>query len=115
MYRCVARHEYSRRRSMSTDTQVTEAPPEVYDFLASHNTLTLATASSAGLPHAATFIYVNDGLALYFWTKPDTTTAGHLAQNPNVSFAIDEYNADWTKMKGIQGDGECYPLLSSKD
>jgi uncharacterized protein YhbP (UPF0306 family) len=97
------------------DKPLTEVPPEVFDYLAQHNTLTLATASSSGLPHAATEVYVNDGLLLYFCTRPDTTTARNIEQNPAVSFAVDSYEPDWTKTTGIQGNGEANVLLRSSD
>jgi uncharacterized protein YhbP (UPF0306 family) len=84
-----------------------EVPQSVLDYLASEKTMTLATASSDGSPHASTFMYVNDGLTLYFWARPTSTTARHVQANPRVSYAIDEYVADWNKAKGIQGDGEC--------
>ena len=91
---------------MSSNASTTEVPPDVLDYLQSHNTLTLATASTTGLPHAATEVYVNDGLVLYFCTNPDTTTARQIEQNPAVSFTVDDYNPDWSKTKGIQGSGE---------
>jgi uncharacterized protein YhbP (UPF0306 family) len=56
-------------------------------------------------------LYANDGLAIYLWSRPDTTVARHSEQNPMVSFTVDEYAADWTKTKGIQGSGEIQPLL----
>jgi uncharacterized protein YhbP (UPF0306 family) len=84
----------------------TEVPQPVLDYLSSEKTVTLATASPDGIPHARTFMYVNDGLTLYFWARPSSTTAQHLRDNPRVSFAIDEYVADWNKAKGIQGDGD---------
>jgi uncharacterized protein YhbP (UPF0306 family) len=59
-------------------------------------------------------MYVNDGVSLYFWARPNSRTAQHLQANPRVSFAIDEYVQDWNKAKGIQGDGECQ-LVSSGD
>jgi uncharacterized protein YhbP (UPF0306 family) len=92
-----------------------ETPAHVLEYLRSQNTLTLATATGSGLPHAATMVYVADGLALYFCTRPDTTTARNIAQNPNVAFTIDEYSPDWSKTKGIQGGGECQVLLSPAD
>jgi Cyclic nucleotide-binding domain len=58
---------------------------------------------------------VNDGVGIYVWTRPETTTARHIAQNPVVSFAIDEYTADWRETKGIQGRGDCSVLLDSKE
>ena len=92
-----------------------DAPPHVLAYLRSQNTLTLATASVTGLPHAATMVYVADGITLYFCTRPDTTTARNIEQNPSVAFTIDEYAADWSKTKGIQGSGECQVLLNAAD
>src|SRR6516225_7185962 len=83
-----------------------QIPQPVLDYLASHKTVTLATASSDGTPHASTFMYVNDGLSIYFWARATSTTAQQIRANPRVSFAIDEYAEDWNKAKGIQGDGE---------
>jgi uncharacterized protein YhbP (UPF0306 family) len=91
-----------------------ELPQAVLDYLGSEKTLTLATASADGMPHASTFMYVNDGLTLYFWARPTSTTARHLQGNPRVSFTIDEYVQDWNKAKGIQGAGESQ-LVSSGD
>jgi uncharacterized protein YhbP (UPF0306 family) len=83
-----------------------QVPQPVLDYLASKRTVTLATASLDGAPHASTFMYVNDGPSIYFWARPTSTTAKHIQANPRVSFAIDEYVEDWNKAKGIQGDGE---------
>lgn len=96
---------------MAADATLT-VPPHVLTYLAEQKTLTLATASTAGVPHAATLTYVNDGVTLYVWTQPDATTAGHIEQNPLVSFAIDVYTADWRETKGIQGAGEARVVLS---
>jgi uncharacterized protein YhbP (UPF0306 family) len=87
-----------------------QLPQQVLDYLEAEKTVTLATASPDGTPHASTFMYVNDGPSLYFWARPSSTTAQHVQQNPRVSFAIDEYVADWNKAKGIQGRGRCAPL-----
>jgi CRP-like cAMP-binding protein len=97
------------------DKPASEAPPHVLEYMRSQNTLTLATATSSGLPHAATMVYVADGMALYFFTRPDTTTARNIAENPTVAFTIDEYSPDWSKTKGIQGGGECQVLLNPAD
>lgn len=99
---------------MSTDQDAVEVPPHVVEFLRSRNTLTLATASPGGVPRASTFLYVNDGPNLFFWTKPHTTTARHIEQNPMVSFAVDDYSDDLRKTKGVQGSGECSVLLSGE-
>jgi uncharacterized protein YhbP (UPF0306 family) len=96
---------------MSAGTPL-DVPAPVLEYLGEQRTLSLATASPNGIPHAATFIYVNDGLTIYVWTRPGTTTAAHLEQNPAVAFTIDHYTADLRETKGIQGLGECQEVLN---
>lgn len=93
------------------DGQADRAPPHVRDFLARHAVLTVATASPAGVPHAATMVYASDGLDLYFSTRPDTATTRNVDRNPVVAFTVDEYADDWSRIKGVQGRGECRVLL----
>jgi uncharacterized protein YhbP (UPF0306 family) len=100
---------------MERQSSAIDVPPHVLDYLREQKTLTLATTSPAAVPHATTLVYVNDGVGLYVWTQPETTTARHIAQNPVVSFAIDEYTDDWREMKGIQGRGDCQVLLDSNE
>ena len=100
---------------MNSDQPQVDLPPQVVDFLSEQNTLTLATASPRAVPHASTFLYVNDGPALYFWSKPDTTTARQVDQNPVVSFAIDSYADDLRQTKGVQGTGECNVILNGEE
>jgi nitroimidazol reductase NimA-like FMN-containing flavoprotein (pyridoxamine 5'-phosphate oxidase superfamily) len=90
-------------------------PPHVLTYLTEQKTLTLATASTTGVPHAATLTYVSDGVTLYIWTRPEATTAKQIEQNPLVSFAIDEYAPDWRLTKGIQGSGEARVLLNPEE
>jgi uncharacterized protein YhbP (UPF0306 family) len=97
---------------MTTPEQ--ELPGPVLDYLSAQNTLTLATASPTGTPHAATFLYVNDGPSLYFWSKSSTASSRHIDQNPLVAFTIDEYSSDLSQTRGVQGIGECSVLLSGE-
>jgi uncharacterized protein YhbP (UPF0306 family) len=97
---------------MGAGRPVVDVPPQVLAYLGQQQSLTLATASPAGVPHAATLLYVHEGLALYVCTRPDTVTARHLAQNPAVAFAIDQYAADWARTRGVQGEGEARVLLT---
>jgi CRP-like cAMP-binding protein len=97
---------------MSTTDQ--ELPASVLEYVSAQGTLTLATASPAGTPHAATFLYVNEGPSLYFWCKSATESARHIEQNPMVAFTIDEYTSDLTQTRGVQGIGECSSLLSGE-
>ena len=82
--------------------------------MSAQNTLTLATASPTGTPHAATFLYVNEGPSLYFWSKASTESSRHIEQNPLVAFTIDEYTDDLSQTRGVQGIGECSVLLSGE-
>lgn len=100
---------------MATDTAAPSVPQNVLDFLAEHKKLTLATASTTGVPHAAAFMFVNDGAIIYFWTRPETTTAKQVEQNPVVSFSVDDYVEDWTQLRGLQGAGECRVLLNAQE
>lgn len=97
---------------MASDRSALDVPAHVLDYLGAQNALTLATASPAGVPKATTLTYVSDGVALYVWTRPDTTTARHIEENPVISFAIDEYVDDWRSTKGIQGSGDAQVLLN---
>ena len=99
---------------MSTEQPAVDMPAHVLEYLSQQSTLTLATASPTGVPRASTFLYVNDGPNLFFWTRPDTTTARQIEQNPVVSFAIDEYAQDLGQTKGVQGSGECSVILSGE-
>jgi uncharacterized protein YhbP (UPF0306 family) len=91
-----------------------EVPPQVLDYLQKHQTMTLATASPAGVPRASTFLYVSDGPTLYFWSRATTMTARQVAQNPIVAFTIDHYTQDLNQTQGVQGIGECSVLLSGE-
>jgi uncharacterized protein YhbP (UPF0306 family) len=97
---------------MSTTQQ--ELPGPVLEYLSAQNTLTLATASPTGTPHAATFLYVNEGPSLYFWSKASAESSRHIEQNPLVAFTIDEYTDDLSQTRGVQGIGECSVLLSGE-
>ncbi len=99
---------------MGTDTAL-EVPQHVLDYLREQQTLTLATASPRAVPWATTLTYVNDGLALYVWTRPETTTARHMEQNPMAAFAIDEFTPDLREIRGIQGSGECKVVLDPSE
>lgn len=98
-----------------TGETLEQVPPEVVDFIQNHSALTIATASASGAPHAATMIYVSDGLTIYFSTNPDTVTARQISVNPRVSFAIGEYEHDWTKSRGVQADGEAEVVISPQE
>src|SRR5579864_3452529 len=94
---------------------MSELSPEIVEYLRAQDTLTLATATLNGLPHAASFVYVNEDVAFFFATLPGTQTARNINQNPLVSFTVDTYSRDWRHIKGIQAAGECETLLNPQD
>jgi uncharacterized protein YhbP (UPF0306 family) len=87
-----------------------DIPRHVLDYLAENKTLTLATASPDGDPHAATLLYVNDGITLYIWSKIGSATAEHLKENPRVALAIDEYAGEFRQTRGVQASGDTKPV-----
>jgi uncharacterized protein YhbP (UPF0306 family) len=89
-------------------------PQHVIDYVAGHDILTLATASSAGEPHVATFLYVNDGLLLFVWMRAQARTARHLEENPSVAFTIDEQAASWRDARAVQGIGQCHVVTGAE-
>ncbi len=100
---------------MATGSQSVDVPQHVLAYLDAQPTLTLATATRAGVPRAATLTYVNDGLRIYVWTRPDTTTARQMQENPVVFFAIDEYTEDWRETKGIQAAADAQVVLNPSE
>ncbi|HEY1357703.1 MAG TPA: pyridoxamine 5'-phosphate oxidase family protein [Thermoleophilaceae bacterium] len=87
-----------------------DVPQHVVDYIAGESALTLATVSSDGSPHAATYLYVSDGIDITIWLKPSSRTAQNAKANGRVGFAIDEYAPDWRQTKGVQGSGSCEPV-----
>jgi uncharacterized protein len=87
------------------------------DYLAAHNTLTLATEKD-GQTFACSLFYVNDGLNLYFVSDPNTQHAENIAQHHQVSATVHEDYRDWRTIQGIQLGGDCSlihnPIESAK-
>jgi uncharacterized protein YhbP (UPF0306 family) len=100
---------------VTVQQQQVEVPQKVLDYLASEKTMTLATATPGGAPYATTFLYVNDGPTVYFWSRQTTTTSRHIEQNPAVAFTIDSYSDDLRHVRGLQGTGECSVILSGRE
>jgi len=94
---------------------VVDVPQHVLDFLAAQPTLTLATTLRTGVPRATTLTYVNEGVNVYVWMRPDTTTAQQIEENPIVAFAIDQYADDWRETRGLQGAGEARVVLNPEE
>jgi uncharacterized protein len=78
---------------------------QVLDYLASHNTMTLATCEGDA-PWAATVFYASDDLKLYFFSSPESRHCQNLTANPRVAVTIQEDYKDWRVIKGIQLEGK---------
>jgi uncharacterized protein YhbP (UPF0306 family) len=83
------------------------------DYLRGHHVMTLATHGSAG-PWAAAVFYVNDGFTLYFLSAPATRHARDMAANPRVAATIQEDYDDWTRIRGVQLEGEACQLAGEE-
>lgn len=78
---------------------------QVLDYLASHNTMTLATCEGDA-PWAATVFYASDDLKLYFFSSPESRHCQNLTANSRVAVTIQEDYKDWRVIKGIQLEGK---------
>ena len=75
----------------------------------------LATASPAGVPHLVpvTFACVagaDDWLVFAVDHKPKTTTRlrrlANIESNPSVTFLVDEYDDDWSRLWWVRADAQ---------
>jgi uncharacterized protein YhbP (UPF0306 family) len=89
---------------------------EVVSYLSRHLYANLATISAEdpNQPHASSIAYVNDGLNLYFVTSLQTEKFRNISANPKIALTVDEDEADWTKITGIQLEGEAEVLSSDR-
>ncbi|GBE02628.1 hypothetical protein BMS3Abin08_02079 [bacterium BMS3Abin08] len=85
-----------------------EIKKEILSYLSGHLYLNLATINSndPAQPHVSTVAYVNEGFDLYFATSVKSRKFANLKNNPKVALTIDEDEADWMKITGLQIEGE---------
>lgn len=84
-----------------------------YEFLGSHELLTLATASNDGKPHATPIFYVSDQATVHFSLAEGSTSARNVADNPRASIGIGDApdpGQTWDDAKGVQIDGTVVKL-----
>lgn len=89
---------------------------EAVSYLSGHLYANLATVSADNRqqPHASTIAYISDGLSLYFATSAKTEKARNITANPRVSLTVDHDEPDWTKITGLQIEGEAEILTPDK-
>jgi uncharacterized protein YhbP (UPF0306 family) len=81
---------------------------DIAEFLASEQTLSLATVDDSGQVHAANLWYAQDDRGrLYFISHPDSAHSRHLARNPRVAATIHFATARAGEIHGVQLRGRC--------
>ena len=81
-------------------------------YLAEHNTMTLATCGAEGPAAAALFYVSDDQFRLYFLSELKALHAVNLAREPRVAVTIHEDYRDWRLIQGVQMRGEARALTS---
>lgn len=90
-----------------------ELTKEILNFINSHRTLTLATVSPERRPRAADLFYVNDGIELYFLSKPEAGHCVNIAENPLVAATIHGESREWQQIKGVQIEGSAFEVAET--
>ena len=91
-------------------------------FIKSHRVARLATSDRCGLPLVIPICYVFDGK--YIYTPLDKKSKRvpvkelkrirNIAENPNISLVIDDYNEDWSRLRYIIIKGKASVIYRGK-
>ena len=79
---------------------------QALQYVADHNTVSLATVGSEG-PWATTVFYASSDFTLYFLSEPKTQHVRNVVENPTIAATINEDYKDWRQIKGIQMAATC--------
>jgi uncharacterized protein len=85
----------------------------ILDYLAAHNSMTIASCHR-NVPWAAAVFYANDELDLYFLSNPRSRHGTNIAANSIVSAAVNEDPNRWKEIRGIQLEGRAELVRSPK-
>jgi general stress protein 26 len=83
-----------------------ELKTKIYEYLADHYYLNLATVSPQGNPMAHTMAYVSEEAVVYLATNKNTRKVQNIMNNPHVAYTVDEDDPDWFDMKALQVEGK---------
>lgn len=81
----------------------------------------LATAGADGAPHLVPVTFAVEGERVYFAVdaKPKTSIRlrrlRNIAENPQVSLLVDEYDEDWERLWWVRADGLARVLTDGLD
>ena len=82
-----------------------DLPESFSSCLEQHRVMTLATCGPDG-PWAAAVFYVSVGSTLYFLSSPSSRHCRNLTLDPRCAATVQEDTDDWTRIKGIQLEGQ---------
>ncbi|MBI3090431.1 MAG: pyridoxamine 5'-phosphate oxidase family protein [Candidatus Tectomicrobia bacterium] len=88
---------------------------DVLDYLATHNTMTLATVADGGQPMAATVFFANEGFTLFWLSDPKTRHSQNLQREARLAVTVTEDYKDWRKIRGIQMEGRARVVSGLRD
>jgi uncharacterized protein len=88
----------------------------IHNFLATHNTLSLAMTGAEGQPHACALFYAAGlDLTLYFLSDPKTDHARFIEAGAQVAATIEANNQDWNSICGLQLHGFASPCREADE
>src|ERR1700722_3070941 len=74
---------------------------KILEILDRHRLMSVATNRPDGWPQATTVGYVNIGLTLYFWCRPQSQKASNLTHDSRISLAIADDGSDPMTIAGL--------------
>jgi len=83
---------------------------EIEAFIAAHHTVALATVAEDGSAHAASLLYVPDGLNLLWTSDRASRHSQHLEARRRVTATIAPDYSDFAAIRGVQIAGEAERL-----
>jgi hypothetical protein len=78
-----------------------DAKRKILDILHRHRLMSVATNRPDGWPQVTTVGYVNIGLTIYFWCKPQSQKARNLTRDSRISLAIADDGSDPMTIAGL--------------
>jgi general stress protein 26 len=92
-----------------------ELKDKIYEYLATHYYLNLATVSPQGNPMAHTMAYVSKDAVVYLATNKNTRKVQNIMHNPGVAYTVDEDDPDWFDMQALQVEGRASIITDEKE
>ncbi|MEM9415660.1 MAG: pyridoxamine 5'-phosphate oxidase family protein [Planctomycetota bacterium] len=89
--------------------------PHISAFLIAHRTLSLATADSDGVPHAANVQYVSDDAWNLYWvSNPESAHSQHLVARPGAAVTVYAHTDAPDQIHGLQMQGKAAAMQNEK-